>query len=138
MSSPWPPIWALRQASSSDEETTRLTRGLAAWVLTQIAVVSDEDAAASVTDGFDDNGIDAVFVDSDNSVVYLVQSKTFSVPLRYPAVALVAVHGHAKVTTTLAIYTHLFDDDHAETMAALEAMSRPMDSANVVRLRRRG
>ena len=27
--------------------------------------------------------------------------------------------GHAKVTTTLAIYTHLFDDDHAETMAAL-------------------
>jgi len=27
--------------------------------------------------------------------------------------------GYAKVTTTLAIYTHLFEDDHAETMAAL-------------------
>jgi hypothetical protein len=27
--------------------------------------------------------------------------------------------GHAKVTTTLAIFTHLFNDDHAERMAAL-------------------
>ena len=45
--------------------------------------------------------------------------------------------GHAKVTTTLAIYTHLFDDDHAETMAALEAMSRPVDAPNVVPMRRR-
>lgn len=45
--------------------------------------------------------------------------------------------GHAKVTTTLAIYTHLFDDDHAETMAALEAMSRPA-ALNVVPMRRRG
>lgn len=25
--------------------------------------------------------------------------------------------GHPKVTATLAIHTHLFDDDHAETMA---------------------
>jgi hypothetical protein len=33
--------------------------------------------------------------------------------------------GYAKVTTTLAIYMHLFDDDHAETMAAREAMIRP-------------
>jgi integrase len=44
--------------------------------------------------------------------------------------------GHAKVTTTLAIYTHLFDEDHAETMAALEAMRRPV-SPNVVPMRRR-
>ena len=34
--------------------------------------------------------------------------------------------GHAKVTTTLAIYTHLFADDHADAMAALGAMSRPV------------
>jgi integrase len=45
--------------------------------------------------------------------------------------------GHAKVTTTLAIYTHLFDDDHAETTAALEAMSRPAVArqGNVIPLR---
>lgn len=40
--------------------------------------------------------------------------------------------GHAKVTTTLSVYTHLFDDDHTQTMAALEAMSRPGGTSNVV------
>lgn len=61
--------------SVGDEETTRLTRGLAAWALTQVASATDDDAAAAVTDGFNDNGIDAVLVDSESSVVYLVQSK---------------------------------------------------------------
>jgi hypothetical protein len=32
---------------------------------------------------------------------------------------------------------HLFDDDHAETMAALEAMSLPVDAPNVVPMRHR-
>lgn len=44
--------------------------------------------------------------------------------------------GHAKVTTTLAIYTHLFNDDRSEAMDALEAMSGPV-APNVVPLRRR-
>jgi integrase len=39
--------------------------------------------------------------------------------------------GHAKITTTLSIYTHLFDDDHADMMAALEAMTQSV-TANVV------
>lgn len=55
-----------------------------------------------------------------------------------PPLQLSRFMGHAKVTTTLAIYTHLFDDDHAETMAALEAMSRPTSAPNVTPLRRRG
>ncbi|OPX12840.1 tyrosine-type recombinase/integrase [Mycobacterium sp. AT1] len=46
--------------------------------------------------------------------------------------------GHSRVTTTLAVYAHLFDSDHADSMAALEAMSTPTDTTNVVRLRRRG
>ena len=53
-----------------------------------------------------------------------------------PPLQLSRFMGHAKVTTTLAIYTHLFDDDHAETMAALEAMSRPVTAPNVVSMRR--
>jgi integrase len=52
-----------------------------------------------------------------------------------PPLQLSRFMGHAKVTTTLAIYTHLFDDDHAETMAALEAMSGPA-APNVVPMRR--
>jgi hypothetical protein len=31
--------------------------------------------------------------------------------------------GHAKPTTTLSIYAHLFEDDHADAMAALGAMA---------------
>ena len=54
-----------------------------------------------------------------------------------PPLQLSRFMGHAKVTTTLSIYTHLFDDDHAETMAALEAMSRPKQAPNVVPMRRR-
>jgi hypothetical protein len=30
--------------------------------------------------------------------------------------------GHAKVTTTLSVYAHLYADDHADAMAALEAV----------------
>ncbi|WP_310779168.1 tyrosine-type recombinase/integrase [Mycobacterium sp. Z3061] len=46
--------------------------------------------------------------------------------------------GHAKITTTLDIYTHLFpDDDASGDMAALEAMSQPT-APNVVPMRRRG
>jgi len=44
--------------------------------------------------------------------------------------------GHSKTTTTLAIYTHLFNtDDHAEAMAALGAIvATPTLPANVVPL----
>jgi hypothetical protein len=54
-----------------------------------------------------------------------------------PPLQLSRFMGHAKMTTTLSIYTHLFEDDHAETMAALEVMSRPIDSPNVMPIRRR-
>ncbi len=45
--------------------------------------------------------------------------------------------GHSKVTTTLGIYTHLFQDDHSDAMTALAALSSPA-SPNVVPIRRRG
>jgi len=54
-----------------------------------------------------------------------------------PPLQLSRFMGHAKVTTTLAVYTHLFEDDHAQTMAALEAMSRPVDVPNVLPMRQR-
>jgi integrase len=43
--------------------------------------------------------------------------------------------GHAKVTTTLAVYAHLYADDHADAMAALGAMEAvPLHAENVVPL----
>jgi hypothetical protein len=39
--------------------------------------------------------------------------------------------GHAKVTTTLGVYAHLFNtDDHAEAMAALGALATPAPEPN--------
>ncbi|MFZ1176526.1 MAG: tyrosine-type recombinase/integrase [Mycobacterium sp.] len=45
--------------------------------------------------------------------------------------------GHAKPTTTLGIYAHLFEDNHADTMAAVGAMAGPkLAGGNVVALGR--
>ena len=42
-----------------------------------------------------------------------------------PPAAVEPVHGTRQGDDDAGDYTNLFDDDHAETMAALEAMSRP-------------
>jgi hypothetical protein len=43
--------------------------------------------------------------------------------------------GHAKVTTTLGVYAHLYADDFADAMAALGAMeAEPSHGTNVVPL----
>jgi integrase len=55
-----------------------------------------------------------------------------------PPLAISRFMGHSKVTTTLSIYTHLFQDDHSDAMAALAALSRPLAAENVVPLRKRG
>lgn len=46
--------------------------------------------------------------------------------------------GHSKVTTTLTVYAHLFEDDHADAMTALGAMGQQTVAANVIPMRRRG
>jgi hypothetical protein len=56
-------------------EDLKLSRGLAAWALVQRCQISNEMAASAITDGFDDNGIDAVWVDHESNTIYLVQSK---------------------------------------------------------------
>lgn len=52
-----------------------LTRGLAAYVLMYLAGISEDDAANAVTDGYEDNGIDAVYYHAAERVLYLVQTK---------------------------------------------------------------
>lgn len=57
-------------------ESFRITRALAAFVLTKLAGLDNEEAALCVTDGTDDNGIDAIaIVDSDPPRLYVVQTK---------------------------------------------------------------
>lgn len=40
--------------------------------------------------------------------------------------------GHAKVTTTMTVYTHLFADDHADAMSALGSLESPKPKADNV------
>jgi hypothetical protein len=56
-------------------EQLLLTRALAAYALTTLASAQSSVAAAHITDGFDDNGIDAVYFDESERRLYLVQSK---------------------------------------------------------------
>jgi len=53
-----------------------------------------------------------------------------------PAFDISRFMGHSKPTTTLGIYAHLFEDDHADAMAALGAMDRSRPDKNVLPLRR--
>lgn len=41
---------------------------------------------------------------------------------------------HAKVTTTLSVYAHLFEDDHTDAMPALGAVGHASGAENIVRL----
>lgn len=52
-----------------------------------------------------------------------------------PALDIARFMGHAKVTTTLTVYTHLFADDHSDAMTALGAMDQSVLAENVIRLR---
>jgi hypothetical protein len=51
------------------------SRAQAAYALVVIAKLESKVAAASITDAFDDNGIDALYYDQDEKTLYLVQSK---------------------------------------------------------------
>ncbi len=52
-----------------------LSRSLAAFCMTALTETDPKLAAASVTDGFGDHGIDAIYFDSADKSLYLVQSK---------------------------------------------------------------
>jgi hypothetical protein len=51
------------------------SRALAAYSLLTLADISSEEAAQSIVDGFDDNGIDALFFDKRQNILWLVQAK---------------------------------------------------------------
>jgi hypothetical protein len=59
----------------SEKESFFLTRALAAFSLTHLADITPKQAARCVTDGGQDNGLDAILYDSAEQTLYLVQSK---------------------------------------------------------------
>jgi hypothetical protein len=63
------------QGSSADNEQHFLTRSQAALTLCYVADIAEDMAATAIVDGFEDNGIDAIYFDEDLGEVYVVQSK---------------------------------------------------------------
>ncbi len=65
----------LSDVQEKDEEISFLSRSLALYGILMKTESSPEDITDSITDGFHDYGIDAVYCDDDQKVMYLVQSK---------------------------------------------------------------
>lgn len=63
------------KCSERDREKQFRSRALAAYALTVVASAETEDAVNAITDGYDDNGIDAIYYDKSSNNLWLVQSK---------------------------------------------------------------
>src|SRR5437588_557615 len=61
--------------SAADRESHFLTRALAAYAIHVMGHVEVDTAVGAVTDGGDDNGIDAVHYDEREKRLYIVQAK---------------------------------------------------------------
>ena len=58
-----------------EKETKSLTRYLAAYAIYYLSNCSETDAGLSVTDGYDDGGIDAIYYSEQAEKLFIVQSK---------------------------------------------------------------
>lgn len=65
----------VEQVPPDQKESFRLTRSLAAFAVAELGGLDDAPAAQTVTDGPQDNGIDAVYFDSAEHTCFLVQAK---------------------------------------------------------------
>ena len=61
--------------SAYEQDSVLLSRSLAAFAVMHLAGVEAQIAASSITDGFKDNGIDAIHYDEKEKRLYLVQAK---------------------------------------------------------------
>ncbi|PSM46655.1 abortive phage infection protein, partial [Chroococcidiopsis sp. CCALA 051] len=61
--------------SQDDREKIRLSRSYAAYSLISLASVETNIALDAIVDGYKDNGIDAIFYDEDENILWLAQAK---------------------------------------------------------------
>lgn len=65
----------IKAASPADKEAHVLSRSMAAAAIKILAEVEDSVAVNAIVDGGKDNGIDAIYYDSQSKTLFLVQSK---------------------------------------------------------------
>jgi hypothetical protein len=59
--------------SETDRELIFLTRSLAAFTLMVLADISPQEASKSIIDGGQDNGIDSLYFDRREKIMYVLQ-----------------------------------------------------------------
>lgn len=64
-----------KHADPAQKDSAFLSRALAAYSLSMLTSADSVAGAASVTDGGGDSGIDAIYFEPNERVLYLVQSK---------------------------------------------------------------
>jgi hypothetical protein len=65
----------ITKAKPSEKDKAMLSRGLAAYALTIATGIDIQKACDAITDGFEDNGLDAIYFDEEGKILWLVQSK---------------------------------------------------------------
>jgi hypothetical protein len=65
------------KATEDERQKAFYSRSLAAYSLYNLASINVDESIESITDGYNDNGIDAIFYDDDQCILYVVQSKYF-------------------------------------------------------------
>lgn len=66
------------QGKPPQDDSRILSRALAALSLSSLTGDTEDNCAAAVVDGFDDNGIDAIYFDAAEPSLYLLQAKWFA------------------------------------------------------------
>lgn len=64
-----------RDKRDSDRENIFLSRALAALAIKILTDIPSEDAAKCITDGYHDNGLDAIYYHNQERILYVVQAK---------------------------------------------------------------
>ena len=65
----------VRKEPADEYRAKFLTRALAAFCVASLTECTPKEAGASITDGYNDQGLDAIHFDASDKTVYLVQSK---------------------------------------------------------------
>lgn len=69
------PSQHLSRLKSENINDMKFTRALTAFFISTTNSIKPDDTLKYVTDGFDDGGIDGAFVDEEDKILYLIQSK---------------------------------------------------------------
>ena len=64
-----------KERPKADQDKKQLSRAFSGFVLHKMLNVGIADAAQSVVDDFDDNGLDAIHYEATSKTLYLVQTK---------------------------------------------------------------